>query len=392
MTQVFRLTWRYLAFHKLRSVILVTCLALTFLLPAYLHLLISQYETNLTERARQTPLVLGPRGNPFDLVLRTLYFTRTKDETVTISLADQQEAESHRRGTVIPMHLGYTARDFPVVGTSLEYVEHRQLQLAHGTLPLVLGDAVLGSDVAQRLGLMPGDHVLTDQTSLYNIAAEQPLKLQVVGVLSPSHTPDDGAVFVDTKTAWVIAGLGHGHDDLEKPENQGQLLKRDADGSLVGSAAVAPYREITAENLASFHFHGEPNALPLSSLILVPDDAKNRTILKGHYQLSETVQLLPPAEVVDDLLAIVFKVKRFFDASFTLVLLTTALFLVLVMVLTWKLRQRERETLTRIGCGRGTIAWLQISELLLLLAFGLVLAFLLAYLLVSLTEPQTLFS
>lgn len=127
MSGILKLTWRYLAFHRLRTGILTVCLALTFLLPAYLHLLIQAYESELTDRARKTPLILGPRGNEFELVLRALYFTKAEDATARISLADQEEAESHDRATVIPLHLGYTARRFPVVGTSLDYFSHHGL-------------------------------------------------------------------------------------------------------------------------------------------------------------------------------------------------------------------------------------------------------------------------
>ncbi len=386
MSGILRLTWRYLCYHRMRTVILLVCLALTFLLPIYLHLLIQAYESGLTKRARETPLVLGPRGNQFELVLRTLYFADSAKIPRGLSLAHQQEIEARRRATVIPMHLEYTARKFPVVGTSLDYFEHRQLRPLEGTPPLVLGDAVLGSEVARALQLGPGDRLLTDQTSLYNIAAEQPLNLRITGVLPPQRTPDDHAVFVDVKTSWVIGGIGHGHDDLEAPENQNQLLGKEEDGALIGSAAVAPYREITQANLSSFHFHGEPKDLPLTALIVIPHDSKSATILKGHYQLSKTVQLLPPVDVVQDLLAIVFKVKRFFDASFALVLAMTSLFLLLVMILTWKLRQRERQTLVRIGCARPTVFWLQLSELTLLLVAGIALALALAWILYAVTR------
>ena len=381
-----RLTWRYLYFHRARSVILLVCLALAFLLPVYLHLLIRAYETSLTHRAEETPLVLGPRGNEFELVLRSLYFLSNEGSDSRLNLADQQGMDAQGRGLAIPLHLEYTAQEAPVIGTSLDYFEHRQLRAARGTFPLVLGDAVLGHDVAARLDLGAGDHVLTDQTSLYNIAAEQPLKLRITGVLAPAGTPDDGAVFVDVKTAWVIGCIGHGHEDLDSPENQGKLLGRDDDGSPIGSAAVAPYREITEANLPTFHFHGDPKALPLTSLIVVPDSAKSATILKGHYATSETRQLVAPRDVVDDLLAIVFKVKRFFDASFGLVMVMTVLFLILVMTLTWKLRQRERETLKRIGCARLTLVGLQVSELILLLGGALAVALGLAYVLLSVTQ------
>ena len=103
MNGILRLTWRYLTYHRLRTVILIVCLALTFFLPVYLHFLIRTFEASLTERARATPFVLGPRGNQFELVLRSLYFTKNEQDESGISMADCQAAERQQRGRVIPL-------------------------------------------------------------------------------------------------------------------------------------------------------------------------------------------------------------------------------------------------------------------------------------------------
>ena len=46
------------------------------------------------------------------------------------------------------------------------------------------------------------------------VAVSQDGKTVVVGVLPPTNTPDDDGIFVDIKTAWVIQGIGHGHEDV----------------------------------------------------------------------------------------------------------------------------------------------------------------------------------
>jgi hypothetical protein len=76
--------------------------------------------------------------------------------------------------------------------------------------------------------------------------------MYVVGVLNSSHTPDDRAVFVDIKTAWVIAGLGHGHTDLATTTDQQNILEQ-RDGTIVASAKVVQYTEITPDNIDSWH-------------------------------------------------------------------------------------------------------------------------------------------
>ncbi len=260
-----------------------------------------------------------------------------------------------------------------MVGTSFEYFAFRDLVPAEGTLPRRLGDAVLGSAAAEQLGLRTGDHLVTDQASLFNIAATYPVKLKITGVLAPSGSPDDTAVLVDVKTAWVIAGIGHGHNDLTSPKAAADVLAR-TDDNIVANAALVEYTEITDENIGSFHFHADRDHLPLASLIVVPNSAKDSTLLKGKFSVSQTRQLLDPQAVVADLLGLVFRIKAFLDRAAWVVYLIAGLFTALVVLLSLRLRREERAVLTRIGCSRGTIFKLQLQELGILLFAGLVSA------------------
>jgi putative ABC transport system permease protein len=208
---------------------------------------------------------------------------------------------------------------------------------------------------------------------LYDISSAYPLKMSVVGVLAESETADDYVVFVDVKTAWVIEGLGHGHTDLSKTDDKNLILKRDKK-TVVGTAAVGEYREITKDNIDSFHFHGGRKDFLLTSVIVLPYSPKAATILKSRYNVSETRQMLAPLAVVDELMEIVFKVKRFFDANFAMITLVTILFVLLVVLLSMRIRKREMETMFKIGCSRMTLFLLQLAELSIIVAVSLTLA------------------
>ncbi len=67
-----------------------------------------------------------------------------------------------------------------------------------------LGDCVLGSQVAKRLGLAIGDSLLTDRENILDIDGLYQLKMRVGRVMRSTQTADDQAVFVDLKTAWVV--------------------------------------------------------------------------------------------------------------------------------------------------------------------------------------------
>lgn len=370
MRNALLLAWRYMSFHRVRTVLLVLCIALTFLLPVAVQLLVGHYSAALAARAEATPLVVGARGSRYDLVLNSLYFKGRVPRPW--QMAEAERIQDSGLGLAIPVLGGYTAQGYPVIGTSYDYFGFRSLSLRAGTYPLILGDAVVGSRVADELDLGAGDTLLTDRGSLYDLSMKYPLKMSVVGVLAESGTPDDGAVFVDVKTAWIIAGLGHGHEGAEAATDD-RILGRSENG-VVFNASMVEYTEITGDNIDSFHFHGDLGQFPLTAILIDPRDAKGATILKGRYRVSETAQLLVPGEVIDEILGFILRVKRFFDANLVLVSAATVLFLVLIVLLSLRVRHREVETLNRIGCARLTVFKVMATELLLCVGFGLALA------------------
>ncbi len=386
MSGTLLLAWRYLAYHRVRTLLLVACLALSFLLPIAVQLLMSTFAADLGARAATTPLVAGAKGSRYDLVLNTLYFRGRVPAPLSMGAAREIGADG--LATVVPVLHRRSAGGYPVVGTTPEYFEQRGLWAAAGNLPRVLGQAVLGARAARELGLAPGDTLLTDQGSLYDLSAGYPLRLRVVGALAKTGTADDQAVFVDVKTAWVLEGIGHGHGAADE-EREDRILARDGDAVTL-SAAVVEYTEITPDNLAGFHFHGSDDEHPLTGALVFPRDDKARTLLRGRYRVSSTTQLLVPAEVVDEVLGFVFRLKRFFDANALLVGAATLLFLTVVLLLTLRVRRRELLTFARLGVARGAVARLLATELCLVVAAGLGAAGLLAWGLASVLERTLL--
>lgn len=94
----------------------------------------------------------------------------------------------------IPVLSCYKSRDFPIVGTSLDFFEFRDLRLRTGRLFGVVGECVIGSNVARQLDIQQGDSLISSPESFFDFAGVYPLKMDIVGVM----------------------GLGHGHQDLAK--------------------------------------------------------------------------------------------------------------------------------------------------------------------------------
>ncbi|MDP7033922.1 MAG: hypothetical protein QF752_05470 [Planctomycetota bacterium] len=346
------LTLRYLSFHRVQTSLLVAAISVTIFLPIAVEALVQRYDSALRLRARATPLVIGAKGNRFDVVLSALYFRTTPVETTTAGEA--RKIRESGLAQAIPIHTRYTARGFPLVGTTLDYFDFRRLSLRRGHLPRILGQAVLGAQVAQKLNLSPGDSLPSDPQNLYNLAAAYPLKLHIVGVLQETGSSDDDAVFIDVQTAWVIDGIGHGHQDLTANAKNTQRVE--------ATAALPQYQEITRENLASFHRHGDPDTFPLTAILAIPQNTKSSTLLKARTHASETAQILVPTEVIGELMSVVLRIQRFLNANFVLVLFSTLLFLTLIGWLSQRMRHREFETMHRIGCHRSTVIRLLVTE------------------------------
>jgi putative ABC transport system permease protein len=364
------LAYRYVARHRFKTVVLVLGLVLTACVPIATQVLLRDFQSRLSARANATPLVLGAPGSRFDLALHALYFEATVPRTLPFAEVDRVRDTGWAEA--IPLHVRFTARTFPLVGTSLAYFEFRGLRIAEGSSLTRLGDCVLGSRVAAKLGLGPGDVLRTDSVNFIDIADVYPLQMRVVGTLAPTGTADDFAVFCDVKTAWIVEGIGHGHDDLDTAGRPGVTTRRD-DGTVVANAALEQFREVTDANVASFHFHGEPEDLPITAVVAVPRDEKSATLLAGRYAGDDaTAQLIDPAETIDELVGMVFEIKRFYDANTLLVGVATLLFLALVILLSLRLRAAERRTMFKIGCSRWTIVKLQLAELAIVFAIAAV--------------------
>jgi putative ABC transport system permease protein len=372
------LALRYLRQHPLQTALLAGTLSLLLSLPLVIRILLHETEHRLHQRALATPLVLGARASALDLVLSSLHFRLPPPPPIT--LADAREAARIGLASVIPLHLGHHAQGAPIVGTELDYFTLRRLALSGGTPFLRLGDCVLGARLAQSRHLRPGDSLISSPTQAFDLAGAYPLKMRITGVLAPSGTPDDDAAFVDLKTAWLIDGLAHGHDDLSKAASD-QILTQNG-SNVVGNASVRLYNEVTPKNVASFHFHGDSQKYPLTAALVFPHDAKSDALLSGRYQEKKTaqsLQLITPETWITSLMTTLFRLE-----SLILILLIATgtaglLIITLVFTLSFRLRRREFQTLADLGVAPASLFSVKLFEILLV--------FLLATALTALTLP-----
>jgi putative ABC transport system permease protein len=362
MGDLLYLSGQYIRHHKLKLGVLIFAITLVGWLPIAAQIIVDQTASQLMARADSTPIVIGARGSPLELSLGSLYFsTRTPE---TLNYAELEKVAATGLATGIPLYYRFHSQHHPIVGTTPDYLDYRKLRIRTGRPVALLGEAVIGSKVADELQLIVGDAVISSPESVFDIAGVYPLKMKVVGILEPAFSPDDNAIFVDIKTSWVIQGLGHGHQDLTNKKALGQILKKDGD-NLVANASVKQYNEITADNIDSFHFHGENNLRPISAIIPLTTDDKATALLIGRYQQErDDVQIVRSQKVISELLDTVFTVRDYIVAGIAVVAVATAIVALLVFFLSLRLRRGERFTLARIGASREQIILLMATEVI----------------------------
>lgn len=359
------LAWRYVARHRARTALLSLALGLTLALPLAMRMFVQIAQHELRARAEGTPLVLGAKGSALELTLNALYFRRRGVEGITMQAA--QDLRATGLAQAVPLYVRFHSQEASIVGTSLDYFAFRGLHVAEGHLMGRLGDCVVGARLARERGLVPGGSVFSSPEQVFDIAGVYPLKMRVTGVLAESHSADDDAVFVDVKTAWLIEGIAHGHEDLVTTKEAINIQEKQ-DGNVVGSKAVPMYAEVTEKNLGSFHFHGDNDSFPLSAVVALPKDAKAQALLLGRFANQDkaaTVQLVQPTEQMDALLSTLFQAERLALAAFAAVGIVVLMIAALVFALSFKLRRREFATLEDVGISSGTLRLVKLFEIVM---------------------------
>jgi putative ABC transport system permease protein len=368
---IFYLGSRHLVRQRGRVVLLVAALTLSLFLPLAITVGVNAVEQHLRARSVSTPLLVGAPGSQLELVFNALYFN--KPSVPVLPFGVSREIARETGATVIPIHAKFQARGFRIVGTSLDYFRFRGLTVAEGNLMGRLGDCVIGSGVAKRLGLKAGDRIVSTPEQMFDIAGVYPLRMRITGVLRPAGTADDQAVFCDVKTAWVIEGIAHGHQDAKQ---QAPAAVLEADGNHVAlDSSIYEFQEVTPENIGSFHFHGDQSEFPLTAAIVIAPDAKTETILMGRYQPGRAKAWMHrPGVAMAELFDTVFRVRDFVVAALAVVGVCALLIMGLVFALSNRLRADEFRYLANLGAPSATIRGLVVFEGAFVIATSAILA------------------
>lgn len=378
---MFKMTVYHLVRNKWTTLLMLLALSTTFYFPLLSNALSSLLHQHMMNRAESTPLVVVAKGSRFQSVLNTIYFKTETLEPLPRSVYD--ELLERDDVEVIPIFNAFKAKvsigdefqSIPIIATTQDYLGFRELEFENGGMFLFPGEIVIGHKLAEQTGLNVGDTVLSEISSLINLNAIYPLNLKITGILKESGTEDDGMIFSDLKSGWIMTGAFHGHGN---PLEMGKdYILDDNDEVTVLKKNVVTYTEIDEANLRDFHFHGDPGELPLTSIIVIPEDERAGIITAGRINSRGIYNAYQPVTVMEDFFGLIFAVNKIFNSYFILVMSAVSCFIAIIVLLSARLRKDEFKTIQTLGGSRFVVFKLFLCEYSILLISSLVISFLL---------------
>ncbi|MEE2995794.1 MAG: ABC transporter permease [Pseudomonadota bacterium] len=240
MTPTFQLALKSLISRRLTVVLTVFAIAVSVSLLLGVERIRTEVRASFANTVSGTDLIIGARSGSVPLLLYTVF--RIGSATNNISWSSYREiAADPNVAWTIPISLGDSHRGFRVLGTSAAYFSHlrfartRQLEFDHGKPFEDVFDAVLGANVASKLGYTVGDRIVIDHgVGQIGFASHKDKPFRVSGVLARTGTPVDQtvhvslagieAIHVDWRSGRPIPGLNIDADSIRQMNLQPKAI------------------------------------------------------------------------------------------------------------------------------------------------------------------------
>jgi putative ABC transport system permease protein len=204
------MAWQSLLNRRFTALLTVISIALSVALLVGVERLRTEARESFANTLSGTDLIVGARSGPVQLLLYTVF--RIGDATNNISWKSYQEiAALPKVAWSVPFSLGDSHRGFRVLGTTPAYFEHyryardRQLEITEGEPFSDLYDAVLGAEVADKLGYKISDSIIVAHgASDVSFARHENKPFRVSGILARTGTPVDRTVHVSLEAIEAI--------------------------------------------------------------------------------------------------------------------------------------------------------------------------------------------
>ena len=216
-------------------------------------ILITQFSNNiqnrLTNDGRGIDIVIGAKGSPLQIVLSSIYHVDIPTGNVPLNAVEKFTNHPQVK-LAIPLALGDSWKGNRIVGTTKEYLNHYEAEIANGRNWESEYEVVIGSSINLKI-----DAEFLGSHGLYDGGKEhQEHKYKVVGVMHPTGSVLDRLILTDLNS--VLEMHDHEKVDLNNfstiKSNNGKESHRH---SLNGGYSENPKSEEQDEHMHDQHEH-----------------------------------------------------------------------------------------------------------------------------------------
>jgi putative ABC transport system permease protein len=229
---LWHIAWSYLWNRKLTTCLTILSVALAVALIASVLTLREETKKRFEDDSQAFDVVVGAKGSALQLVLSSVYFMDAPTGNIPITEYEKIKNDKEYVQSAFPINLGDSyQRTFRIVGTLPELFQHtwRSLTTAEERAPFTLAEgscfknkmeAVLGASVARESGLKVGQefistHGMIDVPESMGGHSHANMPYKVVGILKPSGSPFDHAIYCSLDSVWAAHAHHEEHHDGE---------------------------------------------------------------------------------------------------------------------------------------------------------------------------------
>jgi putative ABC transport system permease protein len=318
--------WRYLQGRFVTSVLTVVSVALGVSLVIASVLLTRGIKEGFIAGATDYNLIVGAKGSPTQLVLNVVFRMDAPTPNIPLSAYEDLRADP-RVEAAVPVAMGDAYQGFRYVATSEAYfapLPWRRHAPALATGRLFRSEAperpdyeaVLGADAARGTGLKPEDRFYEGEEM-----AAYPLR--VVGVLRPTGTADDRAIFISLASYWEM-------------------------------------NEISRKALIK----------PLTAVLIRPKRLSDLTALHRGWNVGPDLQAALPSAILLNIFNLLGLVEDVLALVLAVVAVVVGLYLFVTMYNATLERRREIATMRALGARRATVLGIVLLESCVIAGLG----------------------
>jgi putative ABC transport system permease protein len=379
--KILRLAWRSIRQRPLSSILTTISVSLGVALTIAIIALRDSARASYLETARGYDVIIGPTsGSPLQIVLNTMFHVGDAGGTIPWEAYETVQKDP-RVKYAVPYAVGDMFLGHHVVGTSTDLfkaledgdgtalgVEMRGKPFRDGVNFEAVAGAVAAADTGMRLG---STFRVTHGTSF----EEHAEVWKIVGIMRPTGTPADRALFIPIETFYEIDGHEQGAEAKKK--------RRDERAEEAGHAHAHD----------DGHEHGTKEELGLSAVGLRMISAHPMLRLGYVADVRDErgpIQAVLPADQIRGLFTIVGAVDGIFRVIAWLIVVVASIGILVSLYNTIQGRRREIAILRALGARARDIFAVIVLEALLLCLLGGFLGLLLGHAGVLVAAPYLL--